>query len=210
MTADLRAGVGSILVPVGLPFFVEATLAPEFVLADHPVLRLRGFGSGLKGGQTVTFTVRSETLRMAAVTVKADAFKAVDVRLPALTAGEHRLLISGTADGGALKDSLVRTFTVVPSRATRTTIRYTSLDGPGGIETGSGLTSVIVSDAGRGSYLSALEDLAWGDGARLDQAVAATAARELLASAFGMDPSRYPASTFTAGRLPARRRRGSP
>jgi hypothetical protein len=38
MTSVPEAGSASILVPVGLPFFVEATIAPEYLVMDQPIL----------------------------------------------------------------------------------------------------------------------------------------------------------------------------
>ena len=98
--AALEAGSGTGLLAVGLPFFAEATIAPEYLVADRPVIRVRGFGSGLAAGETVTFTVSSDTLPMSAVTVTADAFKAAEVPLPALSVGTHRIRIAATAGSG--------------------------------------------------------------------------------------------------------------
>ena len=202
VTAGLEAGVGSLLVPVGLPFFVEPTLAPEFLAGDRPILRLRAFGSDLRTGDPVTFTVVSTTLSMAATTVTGRAFEAVDVPLPPLTVGEHALVISGTSGSGAtaLSDRLTRRFTVVAARLTRTETRFTTLRAGAVPEGGDGLTTYVFSDAGRGRYLPVLEGLAWDDGARLDQALAAAEARDLLVETFGTDPTGFPEQTFDPNR----------
>ena len=206
VTAGLEAGVGSLLVPVGLPFFVEPTLAPEFLAGDRPILRLRAFGSDLRTGDPVTFTVASTTLGMAATTVTGRAFEAVDVPLPPLTVGEHALVISGTSGSGAtaLSDRLTRRFTVVVARLTRAETRFTTLGAGAVPEGGDGLTTYVFSDAGRGRYLPVLEGLAWDDGARLDQALAAAEARDLLVEIFGQDPATYPDPTFDPTRYQQR------
>jgi hypothetical protein len=196
VTADLEAGVGSLQIPVGLPFFVEPSLAPEYLVGDRPALRLRAFGSDLHAGDAVTFTVASDSLGMPATTVSGRAFEAVDVPLPALHLGEQALVISGYTADGTLSDSLTRRFSVVASRLMRTETRYAPLATGTPAEGGTGLTTYIFADAGRGRYLPVLETLAWGDGARLDQELAAVEARKLLASAFGVDPAAYPESTF--------------
>ncbi len=198
VTAGLEVGVGSTSVPVGLPFFVEATLAPEFVLADEPVLRLRAYGSELERGDRVSFTVASPTLGSEPTTVTAGAFTSVDVPLPALQLGEQRLVIQGSARNGALSDKLTRTFRVIPARASRSMHAYATLEAERGIESGPGLTTVVVSDAGRGAYLAVLEELAWSDGPRLDQALSAIVARDLLVERFGLDAAAYPVPSFTA------------
>ena len=92
----------------------------------------------------------------------------------------------------------MRTFDVIGSRATKTEISYAALDVASGVESGPGLTTVTVSDAGRGRYLAVLEGLAWSDGARLDRALSAVVARDLLATAFGRDVSAYPDPSFAA------------
>ena len=55
--AGLEAGTGSTLIPVGLPFFVDASIAPEYLLADRPAIQIRGFGTALDAADRVTFTV---------------------------------------------------------------------------------------------------------------------------------------------------------
>ena len=35
------------LIPVGLPFFVDASIAPEYLLADRPAIQIRVFGTAL-------------------------------------------------------------------------------------------------------------------------------------------------------------------
>jgi hypothetical protein len=202
VTAGLEAGVGSLLVPVGLPFFVEPTLAPEFLAGDRPILRLRAFGSDVSTGDPVTFTVASTSLGMAATTVTGRAFEPVDLPLPALTVGEHALVISGTSGSGAtaLSDRLTRRFNVVAARLTRTETRFTTLGAGAVPEGGDGLTTYVFSDAGRGRYLPVLEGLAWDDGARLDQALAAAEARDLLVEIFGRDATAYPDQTFDPAR----------
>jgi hypothetical protein len=47
MTSVPEAGSASILVPVGLPFFVEATIAPEYLVSDEPVPAPAGVWVGL-------------------------------------------------------------------------------------------------------------------------------------------------------------------
>ena len=60
--AGLSAGEGSIQVPVGLPFFADATIAPEYLVSDRPAIGLRAFGTALKTGARVTFAVDSDSL----------------------------------------------------------------------------------------------------------------------------------------------------
>ncbi len=201
VSLGLDAGEASILVPVGLPFFVEPTLAAEYLAGDRPSLGLRAYGSALKAGDRVTFTVSSTSLAMAPLTATGAAFGTVAVPLPALAPGEHAITISATAAAGpsgsaALSDRVTRTFLVVESRLTQASTAYTTLVTGARPAGGSGLTTYTFADAGRGRYVPLLETLAWSGGARLDQALAQTWARDLLVRQFGRDPGLLPPATF--------------
>ena len=187
--AALEAGSGSGSLAVGLPFFVEATIAPEYLVADLPIIRVRGFGSGLATGETVTFTVSSDTLPMSGVTVTADAFTVAEVPLPALKEGTHQIRIAATVGSGSTlrSDTLTRTFDVVTTRATRLETTWAALAGPVNVKAGSDLTRVTLVDAGRGRVVPILEDLAWTDGGRADRVVAAGLANRVLVEQFGLE-----------------------
>ena len=183
-----RAGTGSTRVPVGLPFFAEATVAPEYLLADKPILRLRGFGSALKSGDRVTFEVTSATLGLAPTTKTAAAFKTAEVTLPTLSLGDHDIRIVAWSGSGASRreDVLTRRIHVVESRSvqSRTT---SSLVGDGYTVPGSpgGLTTLTLSDAGRGRVLPLLMGSQMTSTARGDDALAASVARRVLQTSFG-------------------------
>ncbi len=203
MTADLRAGTGSLLVHVGQPFFIEAPVAPEYLVGDRPVLRLRAFGSGLRSGDPVTFTVASATLPLAPTSATGVAFEPVEVPLPTLGLGGQVLTIaaSGPAIAGAaaLRDSLVRTFNVVASRFTTTKTAYSTL-AAGSPPTGGDVTTFVFSDAGRGRFVPLLEASAWSSGARVDQSLAAALARDVLVREFGIADAALPPADFDPAR----------
>jgi hypothetical protein len=102
--------------------------------------------------------------------------------------------------GATLSDRLTRGFVVVDSRLTRTRTTYAALTSGLRPEGGVGWTTYVFSDAGRGRYLSLLHSLSWARGARVDQALAATIARDLLVEEFGVDPDWLPKATFDAAR----------
>ena len=197
LTDGLQAGVTHLAIPVSLPFFADATLAPEYLVSDRPTISLRAQGDALRAGDRVTFTVSSDTLSMAPRTVTAPAFGVAELALPPLREGTQKLVIRATAGSGsrAVSDALVRTFQVVTSRVTREQVATAQL-GPGFPPTGgSGMTTYTFSDAGRGRFLWLLRSLAWDDGPRVDQALAAREARSLLATYFpGMAVDAPPAS----------------
>jgi alpha-2-macroglobulin len=188
VSEGLDAGSTSVLVPVGLPFFVEAGLASEYLVGEQPVLRLRAYGDDLKAGEPVRFTVSAPTLGLAETTVDSTAFVAAELPLPKLALGDHRLRIEGrrTGSGPALTDSLIRIVHVVPTRLDTlhtTNEAMTDRLAPAG---GDGLTSYVVSDAGRGALIPLLQELAADTGARFDQGIGSQIAHDLLVSELGV------------------------
>ena len=202
MTSVPLAGSAFVLVPVGMPFFVEATIAPEYLASDRPIIRLRAYGSGLSEGDPVTFTVNSASLGLVSTTLRGTAFEEVAVPLPNLTPGTHAITIAASSGEGpsALSDRLTRRFKVIESRLVETRTTYTILTTGAVPEGGPSFTTYVFSDAGRGRYLSVLDSLAWSGGARVDQAVAASMARDLLIDEFDVDPDTLPTATFDPGR----------
>ncbi len=208
VTADLKAGVGELLVPVGLPFFVEATLADSYLVSDRPVVRLRAFGDGLRADDPIEFTVESPGLGLAPTRIPGTAFVAVSVPLPITSVGHLSVVVGATAttrqgaDGQPLTDRLTWTFEVVASRLTTIRTAY----GTGGdlpsLGEASGLTTYTFTDAGRGVVLPILLDLAEPRGPRLDRVVAQSLADRLLIDAFGRAPATVPPLDFEPSRYP--------
>ncbi len=184
--ADLQAGEGDVLVPVGLPFFVEATLAPEYLVTDRPEAGIRAFGTSLKATSVVTFAVDSDDLGMHLSGLRADAFKTVRVPLPVLSLGRHEITITARTGSGptALEDRLTRTFTVVASRVEQTRTTYQEIAGVSHVQGGDGLTEVTVADVGVGRYAPLLLELADTNSGRLENVLAAAVASALTGSRF--------------------------
>ena len=127
------------MVPVGLPFFVDATIADEYLASDRPIIRLRAYGTSLKSGDRVSFDVAGPSLGLAPTVVNGTAFRDVSIPLPPLSVGVHRITIGASATtpgAAALADRLVRTITVVRSRTAHTRTAFdtvtTGLSVPGG------------------------------------------------------------------------------
>ena len=189
VNAALEAGSGTGFLAVGLPFFAESTIAPEYLVADRPIIRVRGFGSGVAAGEQVTFTVTSDTLPMSGVTVTAPAFKAAEVALPALSAGTHRIRIAATVGSGSTlrSDILVRTFEVVTTRTSRLMTTWAALEGPIAVKAGDGMTRIALVDAGRGRVVPLLQELSWASSGRSDRVLAAGLANRVLVEQFGLE-----------------------
>jgi hypothetical protein len=202
VSAALDAGHASVLVPVGLPFFVDATLAPEYLVGDVPILRLRGYGAGVGAGDPVSFVVSAPTLGLGPTTVRGTAFEALRLPLPAMTAGDHAIRIeaSATHAGKALGDILVRTVHVVDSRLGTVAASYDSLGPDFRPQGGDGLTTYVVTDAGRGRLIAPLQELASSTSARFDRTAAAELARTLLIQEFSVAASSLATTGFDASR----------
>lgn len=198
MTADLHAGVGELLVPVGLPLFASVTVADEYLVTDHPSVRVRAFGLDLRPGDAVAFTVSSPSLGMPSTTITSTAFAGAWVDLPALRLGRQSLDVSVVApnrkdaSGKPLTDRLIVTFDVVSSRLTVARTAYGQVGGqlpavPAGLA-----STYTFTDAGRGRYLPVLEDLIASTSVRLDRVLAATLARSMLEDAYRIDAATLP------------------
>ncbi len=191
-TSNRRAGTGTVLLPVGLPFFVDATVAPEYLVGDLVGIRLRTFGSAVTSDLPVRYTVSSKTLGMAATVVDGRALTEAIVMLPALTPGTHELTMDASSAAG--RDRLVRTFTVVESRLAASRRETLAITGPVTPPGGAGVTRLVVVDAGRADHLERLLALAAAEGQRADERLAGTIARELLVGTLGLPADQVPAA----------------
>jgi hypothetical protein len=200
-SAGPKVGQTAISLPVGMPLFVEVPVAAEYVATDRPVLRLRAYGTQLRSGDAVTFTLSAPSLGMSATTVRGSAFTAVAVQLPPLVAGDHAVRIVATSDGARrYRDALVRTIHVVSSRLTQQRSAYSLLTTSVPRPTAVGGVTYVFLDAGRGKYLDALREIAGGWSDRLDAQLAATLAADLLDTEFGLGAAAF-APPFVAGRF---------
>ena len=192
--AKLDAGSGIANLRVGLPFFADAILGPTYLVGETPILRMRGFGSGLGASDQVTFQVSAPSLGLAPQTVTAKAFQAASVALPALPAGTHEIHIAASIGSGSarLQDALVRTIKVIPTRSMATRTSTAPLTAGFEIQGGTdGLTTMVLGDAGRGRVLPVLLGLADSahDTGRLDETLAGAVAQTVLTDAFKMPAS---------------------
>jgi len=186
--AGLTAGEGAILVPVGLAFFADATIAPEYLVSDRPEIGIRAFGTALTAASAITFAVDSDSLGLHVSGLKADAFDTIRVSLPALSLGRHAVTVTARTGSGstAREDRLTRTFTVVTSRLERTRTAYQEITGVSHVQGGDGLTEVTVSDAGVGGYAPLLLELADPASGRLENVLAGALAGSIAGSRFAL------------------------
>jgi hypothetical protein len=202
IAAGMLAGEGSIRVPVGLPFFADMTIAPEYLVSDRPSIGIRAFGSTVSADSSVTFAVDSDSLGLHESGLKGNAFDTLTVALPKLSLGQHEITVTARTGSGdtAREDRLTRPFSVVSSRLERTRTTFQELGGVSRVEGGAGLTEITVTDAGVGRYAGLLFDLADPHSARLENvlagAVAASLARDRFATPVATDPSAFDADAY--------------
>lgn len=184
-TEDLEAGSGTEQIPVKLPFFTEMTLNKAYLEGDSPVIILRSFGEKLADKATVSYQMKltGPNGEEKSFTAGGLSFTSLDWKLPLLQAGSYSLTVS--ASGSGLQDSLTREFLVVKSFQERTLTSHGLLTEGMEIKgSPAGPTTVVFSDYEKGQYLRGLFQLAWSNGSRVEQKLAAREARELLKQYF--------------------------
>ena len=196
--AGLTAGEASLPVPVGLPFFVDATIATEYLVSDRPEIAVRAFGSAIEADDRVTFEVDSDSLGLHLTGLRGEAFQPVSIPLPRLRAGNHRITVTARTGSGAAArtDRLTRTISVVETRLARSRTSYELLTGPTRLDGGDGLHEVVVAAAGSAGFAPLLLDVAGADSARLEDALAASMADALLERWFSDAGRTDAAATF--------------
>jgi hypothetical protein len=127
-----------------------------------------------------------------------------------MVAGDHAIRIeaSATHAGRQLSDVLIRTVHVLDTRLGTLASSFDALGTDFHPQGGDGLTTYVVTDAGRGRLIAPLRDLAASTSARFDATAAAEVARALLIREFdvpaaslpttGFDPARYQREDGTA------------
>lgn len=185
VTPDLYTGVGEISVPVGIPFFVDATLNKTYLAGDTLDLRLRTFGTDVPEGM-ITYKVESSTLPFKIAEQKGE--RVMELSLGALTAGLHEVKI--TASAGKQSDTLVRTIDVRDTYFVKPKLEQLTLrsNEEGRFQQASneskGFTTLTVCSCSRGVYQAFLSSLDYG-GSRIDEVVARSIAGELEKKYFG-------------------------
>jgi len=115
ITDEVFAGVSVTKIPVSLPVFSEVTIGDEYLENDRPVVRLRAFGTALKAGDKVEFSISSDTLNFNEDNkIISSAFEPTFFELPELTKGEHQILYNLETESG--DDAIKLPMNVISSR----------------------------------------------------------------------------------------------
>lgn len=191
ISADLHAGSEITQTRVSMPFFINDALSLTYLSGDKPYVGVTAYGQELKEGETVDFEIRCRELGDFTATASSKAFERVNIPLPRLSEGTYTLEIYARSKSG-LADGIRRTIQVYDSYSTMETVSYKELAPGMNIDAGeSGLTTLIITDAGRGRIIRELHSLASGYGHRLDQKLTAYQARKLLKELIGSEEFYY-------------------
>lgn len=184
---DLHAGSQAASTKVSMPFFINDALSLEYLAGDKPNIGVTAYGQELSEDDAVSFEVIIKELPDYKQNASAKAFERVNIPLPQLTEGTYTLEIYAKSASGQT-DALRRTIEVIPSYRTIETSSLKPLTAGMTVDAGkSGLTTLIITDEGRGKVANQLHGLAWGYGNRLDQKLTAYEAQKLLKKITGDD-----------------------
>lgn len=180
VSADLYAGSEIQSTKVTMPFFINDALSLDYLVGDKPYVGLTAYGDGLDENEIVNFEITIKELPEYRQTAQAKVYERVNLPLPTLTEGTFTVVMTARSNSGK-SDALSRTITVYPSYRTIETVKQNKVLAGMKLEGGkSGLTTLIFTDAGRGSLINDLHSLSWEYGKRLDQKLVANYARTLL------------------------------
>ncbi len=180
VSVDLFAGSEIQSTKVTMPFFINDALSLDYLVGDKPYVGLTAYGDGLDENETVNFELTIKELPDYKQTAQGKVYERVNLPLPTLTEGTFTVVMTAKSESGNT-DALSRTITVYPSYRTIETVKQNKVIAGMKLEAGkSGLTTLIFTDAGRGSLINYLHSLSWDYGKRLDQRLVANYARTLL------------------------------
>jgi len=185
VSPDLRAGNARSRVSATKDLFVEAVIPQDVLISDKPVIKIRAFGTALKEGENIKYSIDIPSLGINNQTIDGQADKPVYLGVDNLTPGRHKAVISISA-GGNVKDAIERTLNIVSSRSTHDQ-RIEMEVAPGAVLGEVGLNAemdLVFESKSRGSARAKLENLANPWSARLESLVAGRLARGLLADYF--------------------------
>ena len=183
ITKDLKVGKGSGNIVVSKDLFVEVNVPNEFLTEDKPEIKIRAFGSNLKSGDDVEFSIKVPTLGWKKEKkIKGKAFTATFIKLPKLKSGNHALLFSVKAKGS--QDTLVKKIKVIDGRARTGKITETELKEGLKLTGGSGQNTLTFINEILGVTYPILRKQLWSFSDRLETKLSQQIASDLLKKHF--------------------------
>ncbi len=196
ITADLKAGATQTAVIATLPFYIDASVASDYVVGDKPIIKIRGVGAGVATEQTVTYNISYPGYSNEIITTTGAPYEMVQVALPEdFSAGEHSIKIE--AEAGQYADAIQKSFTYHQSNILDSVVNYYALaDDPEIAGSDTLNTTLTFTNLERGQYYRTLRRLTWQYGDRIDQRLARYQAGRLLEEYFD-ETSRSESFQFT-------------
>ena len=180
VTEDLKAGSGNVNITSRLPFFVDVIYNDTFMEGDTPVITMRSFGTGLKQGSEVSYSVVLESPdgQKKTLTTKGKANATAWVELGRLKEGKYNVTVSAQAD--SLKDGIKREFQVVKNMLSASKTDFYKLEEGLKPQGGESLTTLVFCNSGSSEVYNSLFSLLYTWGERVDQKLARKIAAETL------------------------------
>lgn len=174
VTDHVYAGSATHNVEVSIPFFMNLVLNDSYTAGDDVSLSARAYGA--EDGSAVTYTVTVDGKPVMETTGKVGEYTYMN--LGPLAAGSHEITIF--ANSGSRRDGITRKVLVEESRHELTGLVYGNLSDPVDIDAVKYPVTMILYDAERQVYMSALSELLSMSGKRVDQALARMTAADIL------------------------------
>ncbi|MCC7522461.1 Ig-like domain-containing protein [Candidatus Uhrbacteria bacterium] len=197
---SLDAGSARLDVPVTRPVFVS-TVIPEYLLVkDKPVLKLRAFGTGLRAGSDLAYTVDAPTLGLSSQRVNGKAGESVYVAIDELIAGRHRMTIR--VENGDQTDAIERFVDIAETRFTKNElVRTEAAPGSSIPELGQSEADIILTSKTKAALFGEYQRLAGLESARADALIAKRLALRRLEEDYGIRPENAPSDGELRARL---------
>ncbi|MBU0981808.1 Ig-like domain-containing protein [Patescibacteria group bacterium] len=180
---DIYAGFGNLQIEVSKDVFALPVVNTQYLTGDKASIPVRAFGVALKSGDSVSFSVESESLGYSEKK-EGEAFQNTYFDLPEMTVGEHSL-IAGVKFGD-LTDYIKQEFTVEDTHMTKNSLWEDDLSAGLTLEgSDTERTDVYFMNGEAGQIFPVLK---WGSlatGHRIDQILFNVVSRRLLNEYFG-------------------------
>ncbi|NLD46264.1 MAG: hypothetical protein GX660_03560 [Clostridiaceae bacterium] len=172
VTEDLKAGSGSINITSKLPFFTDVIFNNTFMEGDKPFITMRSYGSSVKSGDQVKYSVILESPDGQKKTFNIDGkvFETAVVELDSLKEGKYS--VTANAVCGSLKDSLKKDFKVAKNVLEASKTGYYKLENGLKPEGGSSLSTLVFYNSVSTLLHESLYSLLYTWGQRVDQRLA--------------------------------------
>jgi hypothetical protein len=184
ISADRYAGSARSSIVVTKKVFVNAVLPETFLESDRPQMKLRTYGTALKTGDEVAYTVDAPSLGIHRQEIKSKAGESALIGIDHPVVGTHTMTIRVKTAAGT--DAIEKSVTIVSSRFEREegvlteATTETTIDNGGAWDT---LLSFVPKT--RAQYLPKLHQLRWNWSQRVEGKIAEQVAGELLRTQFG-------------------------